>query len=210
MNPRRAPRDQHPIAINNGGCYDVDAICVVRQRTNKPRTDRLGTVFRIDGNVFMRQIRSPHRNGVSAPAKTYPHGYLIAIHDILTCFFGVSRVPHSVSHNTDIIEMYFDPFEVEVGQAGSSDTREDSPPVRIRGEERRHHERRMGDCVGDVLTFFIVMGAFDHDGDELGCPFPVSNDGLSELDTHIGQGIGELVVVGRHLLWNRSTFPTYR
>ena len=60
-----------------------------------------------------------------------------------------------------VVEVQVDQALVEVVDAGVAHRRQDAPEVRVAGEERRLHQRRMGDRIGHAAAFALVAAALD-------------------------------------------------
>src|SRR4029078_10693557 len=85
-----------------------------------------------------------------------------------------------------ILEVEVDLVRVQSGDAGIADRRQDPSQVRVGGEERGLHERRMGDRIGDLPAFGLAAPALDLHRHELGRTLAIPNDGLRQLLGYAG------------------------
>ena len=73
-------------------------------------------------------------------------------------------------------------IDIEFGNVGVADRRENAAEIGVGGEKSSLDERRMADGVADALALVAIPAAFDGDGDELGRAFAVADDGLREFE----------------------------
>jgi len=83
-------------------------------------------------------------------------------------------------------------FRIE-RNAGITGCRNDSSPVGIGTRDGCFYQRTVRDGLSDLQGVVTRSTAVDLNRDEMGCPFSVSRNGLSEVFTHLNQRCTELV-----------------
>src|SRR5258705_505425 len=151
----------------------------------------LGPVLGVDGNVFVRQIAGPHGGRGGAAFKHHANRDLALTHHPLPVLLAISGSAAALLRDLDVVEIQLDAIDVEVAHARIADRGEEPPQVRVGGEERGLHQRRMRDRVGDARALLLVAALLHPHGDELGRALAVADDGLREtlrdLQHHVAQ-----------------------
>ena len=109
------------------------------------------------------------------------HRDLGLLHDTRAVFLAVLRTAPPALDDVHVVEKQVDERLVEIADAGITHRGEDAPEVRIAGEERGLHERRVGNGVGRQTALRLVVPAVDGDGDELRGAFTIPHDRLGQL-----------------------------
>ena len=90
-------------------------------------------------------------------------------------------MPAAAFRHQHLVEIEVHLRGVEPRHAGIADRGKDTAQIRVGGEERGLHQRRMRDGVGDLAALRSAAAALDAHRDELGGAFAVAHDGLGEL-----------------------------
>ena len=111
--------------------------------------------------------------------------------------FNVLWRAATLTGNADIIQVdvYF--FDIQFRYAGIAYSRQNTPPVRVRGKQRSLDQGRVGDSVGDIQALVAIAAAVDLNSDKLGCALTITNDGLGQHQQHVLDRCSQLGVARR-------------
>src|SRR5207237_10855888 len=122
------------------------------------------------------------------------------------------RVAGPAPGDAHLVDIELDLGRLEAFDRRIADRGEDAAEVRVGGEERGLHERRMRDGIGDAAALVDIAAPLDCDGDELGRAFGVAHDRLREMARHLADRDLELETIaprtgGRPLAPGRDPTP---
>ena len=93
--------------------------------------------------------------------------------------------------------MHRDFGRIEIHRRAVTDRCQNASEVRIGGEKRGFHQRRMRDRARDAVTLGNIFAAAYGDGHELGCALAVAHDGLREFEADFFERGDERCAVNR-------------
>ena len=109
------------------------------------------------------------------------HGELVLGHHRGAGLFGVGRRDQAASRDLHVVEKQAHLALIQIGDAGAANRHAEAAPVRVAGEERRLHQRRVRDGVGDLQALGGGAALLHAHGDELGGAFAVARRALGEF-----------------------------
>src|SRR6266581_83226 len=121
-----------------------------------PEMHPLGPVFGVDSNVIVRQVAGPHRVRRGTAVEHDAHSDLAFLHHPLSVLLSITRGAPPFLRYEHVVKVQLDAADVEIAHTGVADGGEEPPQIRVGGEERRLHERRVRDRVGDARAFRLV------------------------------------------------------
>src|SRR5437879_4887024 len=128
----------------------------------------LGPILGVDGNVFVRQIAGPDGGQGGAALQYHTNRNLALSHHPLPVLLAVARRAAALLRDLDVVEIQLDAIDVEIAHARIADRGEEPPQVRVGGEERALHQRRVRDRVRDVRTLLPAPALLHPHSDQRG------------------------------------------
>src|SRR6185503_1371782 len=121
------------------------------------------------------------RRRAAAPER-YANADLGLFHHALAVFLAIADGAAAVRDDQNVVEPERHAARIEILDRRVADRAYDSAQIRIGGEKRCLHQRRIGDRARNSIAFAVVAYTVDDDGDEFGRPLAVAHDRLRQLN----------------------------